>query len=495
MLFSGLGNPGIQQLTMDGDVILGGLFPVHRKSKYTENACGVIDPQPGFQYLAAMLFALQKINNSTSLLPNITLGAEIYDTCRSQTIGADRAKDIIKHTLLDNEKPLVGVIGPFSSDVSIAVATLLRVFQIPQISYGSSSADLSNKELYENFFRTVPPDSFQAQALVDVIRHFGWSYVYTISSFGNYGKKGMKLFHKMAKEAGICIAASASLPSLPTESNYKSALERVTGNSLSGNAHVIVLFTTQTDSAGLLRAAKGSDGKVLTWLGSSGWSNRVDVTSGKEEIANGSLTVGHHEGIVNGFLDFLRNLDRTTTLGNPRHSWFEEVLQSVLECTTPRSAPSNQGCTTNKSLPRDTELAPVRVVVNAVYAMAHALNDMQRNLCLAAQAGICEEMKKRLQAASLIEYLKNVTFPDAAFNSSVKFNEHQEIDGSYSIMNFQQGTKGKWTYVNIGSWRSLRNFRKSIKRQWGELFINDSLVSWETRKYVHRSHTAVNHVV
>ena len=157
---------------MDGDLILGGLFPVHRKSKFTENACGEIDPQPGFQYLAAMLFALQKINNSTSLLTNVTLGAEIYDTCRSQTIGADRAKDIIKYTLLNKQEPLVGVIGPFTSDVSIAVANLLRAFKIPQISYGSSSADLSNKELYGNFFRTVPPDSFQAQALVDVIRHY-----------------------------------------------------------------------------------------------------------------------------------------------------------------------------------------------------------------------------------------------------------------------------------------------------------------------------------
>ena len=326
---------------MDGDIILGGLFPVHRKSKFTENACGKIDPQPGFQYLAAMLFALQKINNSTSLLPNITLGAEIYDTCRSQTIGADRAKDIIKYTLLANEKSLVGVIGPFTSDVSIAVATLLRVFQIPQISYGSSSADLSNKELYENFFRTVPPDTFQAQALVDVIRHYGWTYVYTINSFGNYGKKGMRLFHSMARKAGICIAKSASLPSLPTYKNYRSALETVSGYSLGRNAYVIVLFTSQTDSAGLLRAAQGSDVKVLTWLGSSGWSNRGDVTEGKEEIANGSLTVGHHEGIVHGFLDFLTNLDTTlegTNFGNPRNSWFDEVLQSEFKCTTARAA-------------------------------------------------------------------------------------------------------------------------------------------------------------
>lgn len=468
---------------MDGDIILGGLFPVHKKSKYTENACGEIDPQPGFQYLAAMLFALQKINNSTILLPNVTLGAEIYDTCRSQTIGADRAKDIIKYTLLNNEKPLVGVIGPFTSDVSIAVATLLRVFQIPQISYGSSSAELSNKELYENFFRTVPPDSFQAEALVDVIRHYGWTYVYTINSSGNYGKRGMNLFHRIARKAGICIAEAASLPSLPTKSKYRSALQTVTGHKL-GNAHVIVLFTTQTDSAGLLRAAKESGVKDLTWLGSSGWSNRVDVTEGKEEIANGSLTVGHHEGIVNGFLDFLTNLDRTlegTSLGNPRNSWFDEVLQSVLKCTSAKSGPfSFRGCKSNASLPRDIELAPVRVVVNAVYAMAHALHDMQRDLCPETQTGICEEMKTKLKAASLTSYLKNVTFPDAAFNSRIKFNENQEIDGAYSIMNFQQRKNGEWIYVNIGSWRFLRNSSKQLKG--GELNIDDSLVSWGNAK-------------
>ena len=125
---------------------------MHRRSKETENACGRIDPQPGFQYLAAMLFAIQEINNDSSLLPNITLGAKVYDTCRSQTIGADRAKDLITYTLTNRKAPLAGVIGPFVSDVSIAVANLLRVFEIPQISYGSTSVDLSNKELYSNFF-------------------------------------------------------------------------------------------------------------------------------------------------------------------------------------------------------------------------------------------------------------------------------------------------------------------------------------------------------
>ena len=84
-----------------------------------------------------MLFALDEINKNPNILPNTTLGAKIYDTCRSQTIGVDRAKDFIKYTLLPTTDktppPLAGVIGAFRSDVSIAVANLLRVFDIPQV--------------------------------------------------------------------------------------------------------------------------------------------------------------------------------------------------------------------------------------------------------------------------------------------------------------------------------------------------------------------------
>ena len=112
---------------------------MHRRSTTTENGCGRIDPNPGYQYLASFLFALEEINDpSSKLLPGIKLGARIYDTCRSQTIGSDGAKEIIKYTLREENDtaPLAGVIGPFRSDVSVAVANLLRVFNIPQVRHG-----------------------------------------------------------------------------------------------------------------------------------------------------------------------------------------------------------------------------------------------------------------------------------------------------------------------------------------------------------------------
>lgn len=61
--------------------------------------------------------------------------------------------------------------------------------QIPQISYASTSAELSDKSRFEYFSRVVPPDNFQAQAIVEMVRQLGWEYVSTVAVEGDYGEK------------------------------------------------------------------------------------------------------------------------------------------------------------------------------------------------------------------------------------------------------------------------------------------------------------------
>lgn len=75
-------------------------------------------------------------------------------------------------------------------------------FQIPQISYASTSIDLSDKSRYEYFSRVVPPDSYQAQAMVDIAEYFSWNYVITIQDEGNYGDKGIGAFKERATLSG-----------------------------------------------------------------------------------------------------------------------------------------------------------------------------------------------------------------------------------------------------------------------------------------------------
>lgn len=68
------------------------------------------------------------------------------------------------------------------------------ILQIPQVSYASTSTELSDKSRFEYFSRVVPPDSFQAQAMVEVIHRLGWKYVSTVAVEGDYGEKVSQFF-------------------------------------------------------------------------------------------------------------------------------------------------------------------------------------------------------------------------------------------------------------------------------------------------------------
>jgi hypothetical protein len=289
-------------IEVQGDVILGGLFPLHKKSNENENACGVFSEVPGYQYMEAMLFAINEINADPDLLPNITLGAHIYDTCRSKTIAADAAKRFIKTSLeKDINTQLAGVIGALSSGVSETVANFLRVFEIPQISYASTSIILSNKDIYSYFLRVVAPDSFQAQAMVDIIKRFGWNYVSTVNSAGAYGTKGMEEFWKTAERNGVCIDIQERLSAFPTQVEYEETITRIFQRAKESRVSVLVVFGTQTDIRGLLEAVQKYSSlapRHFTWIGSDGWSNRLHVVETAPDAALGALTIMQRTGEV-----------------------------------------------------------------------------------------------------------------------------------------------------------------------------------------------------
>lgn len=74
--------------------------------------------------------------------------------------------------------------------------------QIPQISYASTAPELSDNSRYDFFSRVVPPDSYQAQAMMDIVTAMGWNYVSTLASEGNYGESGVEAFIQISREAG-----------------------------------------------------------------------------------------------------------------------------------------------------------------------------------------------------------------------------------------------------------------------------------------------------
>lgn len=131
--------PGAKrEIILDGDLVIGGLFPVHEKGEGTQD-CGKINEQRGIQRLEAMLLALDEINQDNRILPGLKLGAHILDTCSKDTYALEQSLEFVRTSLtkvhqpgficpdgsnpVPDEAPLAisGVIGGSYSDVSIQV--------------------------------------------------------------------------------------------------------------------------------------------------------------------------------------------------------------------------------------------------------------------------------------------------------------------------------------------------------------------------------------
>jgi metabotropic glutamate receptor 2/3 len=119
------------------------------------------------------------------------------------------------------------------------------------------------------------------------------------------------------------------------------------------------------------------------------------------------------------------------------------------------------------------ELAPVQVVMNAVQAMANGVDALQKHLC-PNTTKICDKMRP-LNRKMLLKFLRNVTYTDAAFHFPVSFNAKQEVDGNYTIFNFRRNDKGKYEYIQVGSWVSKLNSDGEIT---GNLRLNNSKIRW-----------------
>lgn len=93
-----------REIRIEGDLVLGGLFPVHEKGAGMEE-CGRVNEDRGIQRLEAMLFAIDRINSDSTLLPGVSLGVHILDTCSRDTYALEQVREhsqrlmILQHNL------------------------------------------------------------------------------------------------------------------------------------------------------------------------------------------------------------------------------------------------------------------------------------------------------------------------------------------------------------------------------------------------------------
>ncbi|XP_069002437.1 glutamate receptor, metabotropic 5a [Embiotoca jacksoni] len=473
-----------------GDIIMGALFSVHHQppaDKVHERKCGAVREQYGIQRVEAMMHTLDRINADPTILPNITLGCEIRDSCWHSAVALEQSIEFIRDTLVFNEeeesqgrcaaeagsllvqgkKPIVGLIGPGSSSVAIQVQNLLQLFNIPQIAYSATSMDLSDKSLYKYFMRVVPSDMQQARAMVDIVKRYNWSYVSAIHTEGNYGESGMEAFKDMAAKEGICIAHSDKIYSNAGEQNFDKLLQKLRGHL--PKARVVACFCEGMTVRGILMAMRrqGLVGEFLLF-GSDGWADRYDVTDGYQREAAGGITIKLKSAYVTWFDDYYLNLKPDA---NQRNPWFPEFWQHRFQCRLrghpQESTTYNRTCTWRESLrhqyAQDTKMG---FVINAIYSMAYGLHAMQQALC-PGYKGLCESMRP-IDGRKLLDFLMKTNFTGVS-GETILFDQNGDSPGRYEIMNFKHIGEDEYAYIHVGSWN-----QGGLKMNDEEIWSNNS---------------------
>ncbi|XP_058873482.1 metabotropic glutamate receptor 6 isoform X2 [Acipenser ruthenus] len=481
-------------IKIEGDITLGGLFPVHARGP-AGLPCGEVKKEKGIHRLEAMLYALDQINSDPELLPNITLGVRILDTCSRDTYALEQSLSFVQaliqkdmsdvrcsngeHPLIRKPERVAGVIGASASSVSIMVANVLRLFAIPQISYASTAPELSDNNRYNFFSRVVPPDSYQAQAMVDIVKAMGWNYVSTLASEGNYGESGVEAFLQISREAGgLCIAQSLKISREPKPGEFDKIIKQLMETS---NARGIIMFANEDDIRRVLEAIKKANltGHFL-FVGSDSWGSKISPILDQEDVAEGAVTILPKRASIEGFDQYFtsRSLEN-----NRRNIWFAEFWEDDFKCKLTRPGikleDGKKKCTGEERISRDTpyeQEGKVQFVIDAVYAMAHALHSMHLDLCPGA-TGVCEKMDP-VDGQQLLSYIRAVTFNGSA-GTAVMFNENGDAPGRYDIFQYHLSNTSTPGYRVIGQWTNhLRLNVEDMQWSGGERATPDSVCSF-----------------
>ncbi|XP_030257363.1 extracellular calcium-sensing receptor-like [Sparus aurata] len=481
-----------------GDVILGGLFEVHYTSVFPEltfitephqPSCQGFDP-PGFRHAMTMAFTIDEINKNSNLLPNVTLGYSLYDNCATLGIGFSAALSLAsgqeeQFLLQENclgTPPVMGIVGDPFSTFSIATSNVLGLFKLPIVSYFATCSCLSDRQRFPSFFRTIPSDAFQVRAMIQILKHFDWTWVGLLVSDDDYGLHAARSFQfDLAQSGGGCLAYSEILPWGNDPNEYKRIVDVMTKST----ARVIIVFAHQMQMTQLMKEVVRQNVTGLQWIASEAWTlvEGLHTTAFMPYLA-GTLGIAIRCGKIPGLREFLLRIHPDQHHSNDyENSMMRQFWEFTFQC---RFAPPPAGwvesggalCTGQENLVNvetdyldASELRPEYNIYKAVYALAYALNDML--LCIPGKGPFrgqsCATLQ-RLDPWQLMYYLEKVNFTTPN-GDQVSFDENGEALPIYDVMNWLQLPDGRTKVQNVGE------VKKSVSK--GEqLTIDEDKIFW-----------------
>ncbi|XP_066566528.1 extracellular calcium-sensing receptor-like [Amia ocellicauda] len=441
----------------------------------------------GFQWAQTMVFAIEEINREPALLPNITLGYRLYDNCVNLAVAFRAATALISgvgDTFTDysctGKPPVLGIVGDPMSSHSIAISRMLGLFRMPLVSYYATCSCLSNRKEFPSFFRTVPSDAFQVKAMIQIIKHYGWTWVGTIASDDDYGQFAVKTFIEEVNTFG-CISFSETLPSV----NAKSRILQIVNTIKQSTARVIIVFLLESQFIPLVKEIIHQNITYRQWIASESWTTATGILN-EETFSSfgGTIGIAIRRGEIPGLKEFLL---RVRPVFNPNNNLVNQFWEEMFKCEFPNKMNnksssdlgSSRICTGSEDIESTqtaySDVSDLRASYNvykAVYTLAHSLHNLMS--CESGKGPFennsCADIT-RVQPWQLLHYLKRVNFT-THYGDRVSFDENGDALAIYDVMNWQRADDGSVKIETIGLFDESAPAGQELTLQEDKIFWN-----------------------
>uniref|UniRef100_A0AAY4DSA0 G-protein coupled receptors family 3 profile domain-containing protein n=1 Tax=Denticeps clupeoides TaxID=299321 RepID=A0AAY4DSA0_9TELE len=433
-----LGLPALPSLYFEGDVNIGAVLSLHTEEhgkinlfnhKPEPTSCFRFNMQE-FQTAQTLIFATEEINNSTDLLPNMTLGYKIFDTCGSVSLAIRSVMALMngfEEKLSEkscSKAPLVqAIIGETNSGPSIGIASTVGHF--------ATCACLSDKKKYPTFLRTIPSDYYQSRALAQLVKLFGWTWVGAIRSRNDYGNSGMATFIEAAQKHGICIEYSESFFRTDPREEFQRVIEVMKRST----AKVVVAFVAQGDLIPFLNEMALHNMPEFQWVGSESWITSRSIAETKQfNFLKGALGFAITKAKLDGLWDFLVNVHPSKS---PNNSLVKEFWETSFQCSF------------EKMQNQYTAVSELRIsskVYTAVYAIANSLhNIIEDEKSYTNESTIPDFNPKKVKCM-----VTSKSFSEYTNVEKIYFDENGDPAARYELVNWQPGEDGTLHFQPVG---------------------------------------------
>ncbi|XP_056241261.1 taste receptor type 1 member 1-like [Seriola aureovittata] len=444
------------EFQLEGDHLIGGLFDIHHvDGPVYHDRPEAIDcaSQPlilsSYRRFQLMRFSVEEINNSTNLLPNVSLGYEIFDQCSDiqnfpGILNLISVNGLIQpwgepQKNLSSVSKVIAVVGPFSSTETLSVAPLFMMNLIPIVSYGAASSAFSEKVKYPSFLRTVHSNKDVIEVIVNIILHFNWRWVAFLNSDDEFGIDGQELFIKRIKDTEICLAYTKGLNH---NTNYSKIFRQIEAQ----RVNIIIVFVPKMNAEALIESAIQLNVTNKVWIAGDTWSLNKKLPNEKG-IRNIGTVLGVSQPVVTipGFSNFIYSFKSQTHCENAG----QQFCNQFCNCSN-LSAEDIISMDPSFSFP----------VYSAVHAVANAIHNV-----LQCGDGTCNDNITAYPHMVLAE-LKKSNF--TLLNQSIQFDENGDPKfGFYSII--------FWNHSGDTEEVGFYKFHPSA-----HFFINKTRIQWFT---------------